>query len=101
MDSKKPASLSENVHKILRNDLGFSGVIMTDDLAMDAVKSYVEDGQAAVQAVLAGNDIIITSDFVKQKHEVITAVNEGKISKDTIDMAVKRILALKLAYNII
>ncbi len=53
MDEKMPASLSKNVHDVLRNELDFSGVIVTDDLAMDAVKSYVENGEAAVQAVLS------------------------------------------------
>ena len=101
MDENKPASLSENVHKILREDLGFSGIIMTDDLAMDAVKTYVENGEAAVQAVLAGNDMIISSDFTKQKNEVVQAVNDGRISQDIIDKAVKRILAWKYAYKII
>ncbi len=98
MDENKPASLSEKVHEILRKDLGFTGIIMTDDLAMDAVKSYVENGEAAVQAVLAGNDMIISSDFAKQKQEVITAVKNGKISEDIINKAVKRILAWKYAY---
>lgn len=101
MDSEKPASLSEKVHKILREDLGFTGIVMTDDLAMDAVKSYVENGEAAVQAVLAGNDMIISSDFTKQKQEVVNAVNNGIIPKDLIDKAVKRILAWKYAYKII
>lgn len=101
MDSKYPASLSENVHKILREELGFSGIIITDDLAMDAVKTYVENGEAAVQSVLAGNDMIISSDFVKQKAEVVAAVKSGKISEDIINTAVKRILALKYAYKII
>ncbi len=101
MDAEKPASLSENVHNILREDLDFSGIVMTDDLAMDAVKTYVENGQAAVQAVIAGNDMIISSDFAKQKQEVVTAVNNGKISQDTIDIAVRRILAWKYAYKII
>ncbi len=100
MDKDHPASLSENVHKILREDLGFSGIIMTDDLAMDAVKTYVENGEAAVQAVLAGNDMIISSDFKTQKEEVLKAVNSGKISKDIVDTAVRRILAWKFAYKI-
>ncbi len=101
MDSGKPASLSEKVHEILRNELKFTGIVMTDDLAMDAVKTYVENGEAAVQAVLAGNDMIISSDFVKQKQEVINAVNSGKIQEDMINKAVKRILAWKYAYKII
>ena len=101
MDEEKPASLSENVHEILRNDLNFTGLIITDDLAMDAVKSYVENGEAAVQAVKAGNDMIISSDFKTQKKEVVDAVNNGQISIDTINTAVRRILALKYAYGII
>ena len=101
MDENMPASLSKKVHDILRNDLGFTGIIMTDDLAMDAVKSYVENGEAAVQAVLAGNDMIISSDFETQRNEVLNAVKQGRISEDIINTAVKRILACKYAYKII
>lgn len=101
MDENKPSSLSENVHKILREDLNFSGIVMTDDLAMDAVKSYVENGEAAVQAVLAGNDIIISSDFVSQKQEILKAIQEKKINEDIINKAVRRILSMKIAYGII
>ena len=101
MDSKYPASLSENVHKILRNDLEFSGLIITDDLAMDAVKQYALNNEAATQAVIAGNDIIITSDFVNQKQEVLNAIKSNKISEDTINKAVRRILACKYMYGII
>lgn len=101
MDENKPSSLSENVHKILREDLNFSGIVMTDDLAMDAVKSYVENGEAAVQAVLAGNDIIISSDFVSQKQEILKAIQEKKINEDIINKAVRRIISMKIAYGII
>ena len=101
MDKSKPASLSENVHNILRNELGFSGIIMTDDLAMDAVKQYVENGDAATQAVLAGNDLIISSDFANQRNEVLQAVKDGTIEENTINNAVKRVLAWKMMYGII
>ena len=101
MDKSKPASLSENVHNILRNELGFSGIIMTDDLAMDAVKQYVENGDAATQAVLAGNDLIISSDFANQRNEVLQAVKDGTIEENTINNAVKRLLAWKMIYGII
>ncbi len=99
MDSSYPASLSEKVISELRNTLEFSGIIMTDDLAMDAVKSYVNDGRAATLAVKAGNDLIITSDFVNMYNEVLNAVNTGEISIDRINESVKRILAWKIAYN--
>lgn len=100
MDADKPASLSKNVHDILRTELNFSGIIMTDDLAMDAVKAYAENGEAAVLAVSAGNDIIISSDLKGQSLEILNAVKQGKIDEAQIDKAVKRILALKLIYKI-
>ena len=100
MDSDLPASLSKNVHNILREELNFTGIIMTDDLAMDAVKTYVENGEAAVQALLAGNDMIITSDFETHRKEVLKALQQNIISEDTINTAVKRILACKYAYDI-
>ncbi len=100
MDENKPASLSQNVHDILRNDLKFSGIIITDDLDMKAISEYIENSEAAIQAVLAGNDIIITSDFEKQRQEVIDAVNQGVISEEIINTAVRRILALKYMYEI-
>lgn len=100
MDADKPASLSKNVHDILRTELNFSGIIMTDDLAMDAVKSYAENGEAAVLAVSAGNDMIISSDLKGQSLEILNAVKQGKIDEAQIDKAVKRILALKLMYKI-
>ncbi len=101
MDADKPASLSENVHNILRNELNFSGIIITDDLAMDAIKQYAENGEAAVQAVLAGNDMIISSDFVEQKQEILNAIENGRISETQINESVKRILAMKFMYKII
>ena len=101
MDENKPASLSENVHKILREDLNFSGIIITDDLSMEAVKTYAENGDVALQAVLAGNDMLISSDFVEQKQEILKAIEENKISENIINKAVRRILSMKIAYGII
>lgn len=101
MDENYPASLSENVHKILREDLKFSGIVMTDDLSMDAVKTYAENGDVAVQAVLAGNDMLISSDFVEQKQEILKAIEDKKINENLINKAVRRILSMKIAYGII
>ena len=101
MDASMPASLSSNVHNVLREKLEFTGLIITDDLAMDAVKEHVENGNAATQAVLAGNDLIISSDFVNQKSEVMESIKKGDISEDIIDTAVRRVLAWKICYGII
>lgn len=99
IDNSYPASLSFKVISELRDTLDFSGIVMTDDLAMDAVKSYVVDGKAATLAINAGNDLIITSDFVNMYNEVLTAVNNEEISLERINDSVKRILAWKIAYN--
>lgn len=101
IDSQLPASVSPNVHQILRKELNFSGLIITDDLAMGAIESQLDHNEAAVQAVLAGNDLIISSDLSVQAEAVLQAVRAGTIAESQIDQAVKRILACKLAYGII
>lgn len=95
MDDTLPASLSPEVHQVLREELGFTGVVLTDDLAMDAVEAYAEDGSVAVLAVLAGNDMIVTTNFTTQIPQVIAAVEDGTIDESRIDQAVSRVLGWK------
>lgn len=95
IDENYPGSLSKNMVNELRNKLNFTGIVMTDDLAMDAVKSYVEDGHAATLAIQAGNDMIITSDFMSMYKEVIQSVNDGVISEEQINKAALRVIAWK------
>lgn len=95
MDAALPASLSPEVHRVLRQDLDFEGVILTDDLAMDAVDAYARDGSAAVLAVLAGNDMILTTDFETQIPQVLAALEDGTIPRELLDQAVSRVLAWK------
>ena len=95
MDEALPASLSATVHQILREGLGFEGVILTDDLAMDAVAQYAQDGSAAVLAVQAGNDMVLTTDFTTQIPQVIAAVEDGTIPESQIDQSVARVLSWK------
>ena len=95
VDNQLPASLSPAVHKELRETLGFQGVIMTDDLAMDAVAAYAGDQSPAVMAVKAGNDMIITTDFQAQIPEVVQAVKSGEIDEAQIDQSVTRVLQWK------
>ena len=100
MDSSNPASLSSKVHEILRDELGYNGVIITDDLVMDAITGVEDDSEAAVKAVLAGNDMLISSNYDKQITAVINAVNDGRISEDIINKAVTRILCWKLSLGL-
>ena len=95
IDAALPASLSAEAHRILRQELGFQGVILTDDLAMDAVASYAGDGRAAVLALLAGNSMIVTGDFEKEIGEVLAALKSGELSAEIIDSAVRYVLYWK------
>ena len=95
VDDTLPASLSPAVHDLLRTELSFDGVAMTDDLAMEAVAAYATDGAVAVMALQAGNDLIITTDYRTQIPKVIEAVENGTLSMDTIDTACRRVLTWK------
>lgn len=101
MDGNYPASLSKPVHDILRNELGFNGVIVTDDLVMNGIRDFTGDKEAVVLAVEAGNDLLCSTDFKTQIPAVIDAVRSGEISEERIDVSVRRILDLKLALGII
>lgn len=95
MDSEMPASLSAPVHNILREKLGFTGVIITDDLVMEGIQQFTDGESAAVLAVKAGNDMIICNDYEGSVNAIANAVNNGEIEESVIDMSVKRILNWK------
>ncbi|MBQ6626072.1 MAG: beta-hexosaminidase [Ruminococcus sp.] len=95
MDENMPASLSKPIHDILRNDLGFSGVIITDDLVMQGIQQFTDGENAAVLAVKAGNDMIICEDYVSVVNAIISAVENGEINETQINDSVNRILIWK------
>lgn len=101
VDDALPASLSPAVHDLLRTELGFDGVVMTDDLAMDAVAAYSADGAVAVMALQAGNDLVITTDYRTQIPKVLEAVEAGTLSMDTIDAACRRVLTWKQSLGLL
>lgn len=80
MDDSLPASLSPAVHRLLRDDWGFDGIIMTDDLSMSAICTQYGLEEAAILAVQAGNDLLISSDFEVQIPAILQAVQQGAIS---------------------
>ena len=96
MDETLPASLSPAVHRILREALHFQGLIITDDLAMGAVAQYVSDGSAAAQAIRAGNDMIITTDYPTQISQVLAALEDGTLDMDAVDTACRNVLRVKM-----
>ena len=96
MDAELPASLSPAVHQVLRDELGFDGVVMTDDLIMEAITDYTGGADAAVLAVQAGNDMLVSSDFVTQYNAVLAAVQDGTISADRIRESAIRVIQWKI-----
>ena len=101
MDPNLPASLSPEVHRILREDLGFDGVVMTDDLAMDAVSAYAAGGNVAVMSIQAGNDLVVTTDYRTQIPRVIQAVRDGTLEEEAVDAACLRVLRWKLELGLL
>lgn len=96
-----PASLSHKiVTNLLRHDLGFRGVIVTDGLQMQALAQYT-DGEKAVLALAAGNDMLLEiSDVPGAVAAVEQALADGTLSRAALDESVLRILQLKLAHGI-
>ena len=101
MDDERPASLSPKVHEILRNELKFTGIIITDDLSMGAIEEYSPDVSPVVNALLAGNDMLCISDIDVTYTKILDGVMSGKIEKDILDHAVMRVLAWKYAKGMI
>lgn len=95
LDETTPASLSPTVHDYLRNTMGFDGVILTDDLVMGAIADAYGVEEAAVLAVLAGNDMLCSTDYAVQYSAVLEAAENGQISEDLLNDAVLRILNWK------
>ena len=96
IDETRPASLSKDVIRILREDFGFDGIIMTDDLAMGAITDSYDEGEAAVQAILAGNDMLLTGWSETQYQAILAAVETNRISPARIYESVVRIIQWKM-----
>lgn len=97
-----PASVSHKiVTNLLRYDLGFRGVIVTDGLQMQALAQYT-DGEKAVLALAAGNDMLLEiSDVSGTVTAIEKALADGTLSRAALDESVLRILQLKLAHGIV
>ncbi|SES29994.1 beta-N-acetylhexosaminidase [Psychrobacillus sp. OK032] len=105
IDPEFPSSMShEIITTILRDQFQFDGVVMTDDMTMNAIMDNYEIGQAAVDAVKAGNDIVLIAheyaNVIKAMNAIEKSVNDGEISVERINESVYRILALKEKYKL-
>jgi beta-N-acetylhexosaminidase len=104
IDPHNPASLSKDAISMLRNDLGFQGVVVTDDLAMAGAKGGGTPAEAAVEAVDAGADLLIVSSPPQQQADaydaVVAAVESGEIPRSRIRKSVERVLRVKERYDL-
>lgn len=101
IDPDHPASLSKAIiTDWLRKDLGYNGVVVTDDMDMGALANHYTFGDMAVQSILAGSDILLVCHEYEHMQEayngLMKAVKDGRISKERLDESVKRILLMKM-----
>ena len=103
LDEEYPASLSSKIMTdLLRNEFGYKGIIITDDMEMGAVANHNDFRSIGVKAVKAGVDIVLVCHEYQHQQEVylglLDAVNSGEISQERIDESVKRIIKVKLLH---
>ena len=101
IDPDHPASLSKAIiTDWLRKDIGYNGVVVTDDMDMGALAKHYTFGDMAVQSILAGSDILLVCHEYEHMQEayngLMKAVKDGRISKERLDESVKRILLMKM-----
>lgn len=112
IDEKYPATMSKNfITGILKNQIGFNGVVMSDDMQMDAIANNFSLSEAVIEAINAGTDIIVVSNNTKQGYDpdisykvrdiILNAVDSGKISQERIEEVYNKIINLKNKFNII
>ena len=102
IDAAHPSSLSKAIiTDWLRKDMGYNGVVVTDDMDMGALAKHYTFSDMAVQSILAGSDILLVCHEYEHMQEayngLMKAVKDGRISKERLDESVKRILLMKMS----
>ena len=98
-----PATLSRQlVTEILKEDLGFRGLVVTDAMNMGAILKNRSCGEATVEALAAGCDLILMPENLEEAFTaVLTALEEGTLTQEWLDETVKRILQFKISHGIL
>lgn len=100
--SNLPADLSPEVMGYLRDELGFTGIIITDSHQMGAITSYYTSGEATVLALQAGVDMVLMPQNLEESHQaVLEAIENGALTEDRINESVLRILTVKYQFGIL
>ena len=90
-----PSSISPKITDLLRKELRFKGVIMTDDFDMAGIADFVSQDEAAFQVIVAGNDLILGSSYQTQIPYLLKKISSGELTEERIDESVRRILTWK------
>jgi len=90
-----PSSISPKITDLLRKELHFKGVIMTDDLDMAGLADFVSQEEAAFQVIVAGNDLILGSSYQTQIPYLLKKISSGELTEERINESVRRILIWK------
>lgn len=101
IDNQNPATLSKNIHNLLRDDLEYNGVIMTDDVTDLNNNEFGNDSEIVIKAIKAGNDLIMTSRPQIYFESLIAAINNDEICLNELDLSVLRVIAWKDSLDII
>lgn len=94
IDANVPSSLSKKVNNLLRQNLNFTGVAMTDDLDMKAIKDY-SSKSVVVDAIKAGNDLLIVTDYEQSFKDIKSALDDQTLTNSDIEKAAFKVLAWK------
>ncbi|MGM0174616.1 glycoside hydrolase family 3 N-terminal domain-containing protein [Enterococcus sp. DIV0800] len=101
IDGNRPASISKPVHDTIRNELGFKGVIMTDDMDMAGLADFISQDEAGLQALQAGNDLVLSSSYSTQIPYILDAIKKGEYSEQQLDQSLERLLTWKAELGVI
>jgi len=99
-DAHRPSSLSyNNITKLMKNELGYQGLSFTDALEMQGVKKYFPNGEASVESIIAGNDMLcLPADIPASIQRIKQAIKDKRLIWDNVNTKVKRVLMAKYEY---
>ena len=102
LDDQRPCSMSPAVMELLRSNIGFKGIILTDTMDIPAITDHYKSGAAALNAISAGADMVLCPEDLDEAVEaLLKAVENGKLTQERIDESVTRILLAKLKLGLI
>lgn len=101
VDNQNPATLSKDIHNLLREDLKYNGVIMTDDVTDLNNNEFGNESEIVIKAIKAGNDLIMTSRPQIYFESLIAAINNDELCLNELDLSVLRVIAWKDSLDIL